>query len=247
RNGKDEVTAYADPRSLVTTYVRNGFGDVIQRGSPDSGTTVYQVNALGKPTQITDGRGVVTNLGYDNAGRLTSKDYPAAPAESVAYTWDSILAGDMGVGRLTRIDDESGALERIYDTLGRVVQEMKAATVPVVDTKKPKKPKKHNMSAPALTGAVGYQGNYAYDADGKIRQVVYPTGRTVTYARDALGRIAAVTTQKDAASPVVTLAANVAYQPFGPLAAFAYGNGLTLTRTFTPDYLINTLTVTDGV
>src|SRR5262245_3149897 len=98
RNGKDEVTAYADPRALVTTYVRNGFGDVIQRASPDSGTTVYQVNALGKPTQIVDGRGVVTNLGYDNAGRLLSKDYPAAPAESVAYTWDSILAGDMGVG-----------------------------------------------------------------------------------------------------------------------------------------------------
>src|SRR5262249_2363937 len=149
-------------------------------------------------------------------------------------------------GRITRIDDESGAVERTYDTLGRVVQEMKASTV-AVDTKKKQKPKKHNMSAPGLTGAVTYRTNYAYDADGNITQVVYPSGRIVSYARDALGRIFGVTTQKDAASPVVTLAANVAYQPFGPLAAFAYGNGLTLTKTFTPDYLLNTLTVTDGV
>jgi YD repeat-containing protein len=34
-NGKDQITTYADPRSLATTYVRNGFDDVIQRTSPD--------------------------------------------------------------------------------------------------------------------------------------------------------------------------------------------------------------------
>jgi len=51
--------------------VRNGFGDVIRRTSPDTGATDYVYNALGKPTQITDARSVVTNLTYDNAGHLT--------------------------------------------------------------------------------------------------------------------------------------------------------------------------------
>src|SRR6266545_4242112 len=123
RNGKDEITAYADPRSLTTSYVRNGFGDVIQRASPDAGTAVTVVNALGKPTQITDGRGVVANLTYDNAGRLLTKQYPAATAENITYTWDSTVGGNMGVGRLTRIDDASGSVEWTYDALGRVTQE----------------------------------------------------------------------------------------------------------------------------
>jgi len=72
RNGKDEITNYCNPRSLSTSYVRNGFGEVIQRTSPGTGATVYTYNAMDKPTQITDGRGVVTNLTYDNAGRLHS-------------------------------------------------------------------------------------------------------------------------------------------------------------------------------
>jgi hypothetical protein len=78
-------------------------------------------------------------------------------------------------------------------------------------------------------------------------RVWIPSGRTVAYGRDSLGRVSGVTTQKDGSSPVVTLASGVAYQPFGPLSLLAYGNGLTLTQTFTSDYLISTLTVTDGV
>jgi len=60
RNGKDEITNYKDPNSLNTAFARDGFGDVIQRTSPDTGTTLYAYDSLGKPTQITDGRGVVT-------------------------------------------------------------------------------------------------------------------------------------------------------------------------------------------
>jgi YD repeat-containing protein len=39
-SGQDRITAYGDPRSLTTSYIRDGFGDVIQRTSPDTGTTV---------------------------------------------------------------------------------------------------------------------------------------------------------------------------------------------------------------
>jgi YD repeat-containing protein len=108
RNGKDEITNYSDPRSLSTSFVRNGFGEVIQRASPDSETTVYTYNATRKPTQITDGRGVVTNLTYDNAGRLLTKQYPAATGENITYSWDDTTSGNMGVGRLTKIQDASG-------------------------------------------------------------------------------------------------------------------------------------------
>src|SRR5262249_33948550 len=156
-------------------------------------------------------------------GRLLSRQYPAAPGENIAYTWDATTGGNKGIGRLTRIDDASGSVEWTYDALGRVTQETKT------------------------TAGMAYTVAYAYDADGNSTQLTYPSGRTVSYTRDALGRISTVATRADGTSPVVTLASNVGYQPFGPLGSLAYGNGLTLTRTFTQDYLIATLTVTDGV
>lgn len=35
--------------------MRDGFGDIIRRASSDGGTTVYVYNAMGKPTQVTEG------------------------------------------------------------------------------------------------------------------------------------------------------------------------------------------------
>jgi YD repeat-containing protein len=81
RDGQDEVTAYADPRSLSTTYTRNGFDEVTQEASPDRGTTSYVRDLRGLVTQEADGRSVVTNRTYDNAGRLLTETYPAAVSE----------------------------------------------------------------------------------------------------------------------------------------------------------------------
>jgi len=222
RNGKDEITNYSDPRSLSTAYVRNGFGEVIQRTSPDTGTTVYTYNALGKPTQITDGRGVVTNLTYDNAGRLLTKQYPAATNENINYTWDDTTGGKKGIGRVTRIQDASGAVEWSYNSLGQVIQERKT------------------------TSSVVYAVGYAYDLDGNITQITYPSGRTVGYSRGATGLVTGVTTQASPSSSAVTLASNFNYQPFGPLQTLTYGNGLILWKTFTQDYGPNTLIVEQG-
>ena len=222
RNGKDEITNYEDPRSLNTSFVRDGFGDVIQRTSPDSGTTVYTYNEVGKPTQITDGRGIVTNLTYDDAGRLLTRQYPAATGENLTYTWDATTGGNKGIGRVTRIDDGAGSIEWTYNVLGQVTEEKKT------------------------TGSVVYTVGYAYDLDGNVTQVTYPSGRTVSYSRGATGLVTAVTTKKDSGSASVTLASGVAYQPFGPLQALTYGNGLILWKTFTQDYTLNTIVVEQG-
>jgi YD repeat-containing protein len=56
RDGKDGVTAYTDPRTLVTTCVRNGFGEVIREASPDTGITDFVRDARGLVTQRTDAR-----------------------------------------------------------------------------------------------------------------------------------------------------------------------------------------------
>jgi RHS repeat-associated protein len=170
---------------------------------------------------VTDGRSIVTNLTYDNAGRLLTKQYPAATGENITYTWDSTPAGNNGVGRITKIEAASGSVEWFYNALGQVTQEKKT------------------------TSSVVYTVDYSYDLDGKVTQITYPSGRIVSFSRDSAGRISGVTTKKDSGSSSVTLASSVAYLPLGPLMALTYGNGLTLSKIYTQDYLIGGLQVQD--
>ena len=56
----------------------------------------------------------------------------------------------------------------------------------------------------------------------------------VNLSLDALGRIDAVSATTGGTTQ--TLAANIAYRPFGPVAGFGYGNGIPLARVFDQDY-----------
>jgi RHS repeat-associated protein len=217
------TTAYSDPRSLATTYVYNGFREVIQEASPDRGTIVYVRDARGLVTQVTDGRGIVTNMTYDNAGRLLTKTYPAATAENITYTYDSVASGNKGVGRLTKVQDESGSTELTYDERGNVVTDVRTIAGQV-----------HTIA-------------YVYDLADRITQITYPSGRIVNYVRDSQGRVTSVTTKLNAGASPVTVASAIAYQPLSGLVnALSYGNGLSELNTFTLDYELSVLGVYDG-
>ena len=217
------TTAYTDPRGLATTYVYNGFRELIQEVSQDRGTIVYVRDARGLVTQTTDGRGVSTNMTYDNAGRLLGKAYPAAPAESIAYTYDSVASGNKGVGRLTKIEDESGSTELVYDGRGNVISEVRT------------------IAGQAHTIA------YAYDLADRVEQITYPSGRIVDYSRDSQGRVTSVTTRTNAGAAPVVVASSIAYQPLSNLVkSFDYGNGLSELNTHTLDYELDELRVYDG-
>src|SRR5438477_7168833 len=92
-----------------------------RRQAPDSGTTVYYRDARGLVTQSSDGRGVVTNFTYDNAGRMLTRKPVGALSENIVYTWDQIGGGNKGKGRLTKIVDESGTTSWKYNALGQII------------------------------------------------------------------------------------------------------------------------------
>ena len=77
-------------------------------------------------------------------------------------------------------------------------------------------------------------------------QETYPSGRIVTYTRDAMGQIASVATQQNALAAAATIASGATYEPFGPLAALTYGNGLALSVTYDQDYQPSARSVTGG-
>ena len=127
-------------------------------------------------------------------GRVTARTFPAASAENVAYTYDSTTSGNKGVGRLTSLTDQSGSTAFVYDALG------------------------HVSSDTRVIASHSYGTAYTYDAAGNILTETYPSGRIVTYTRDALGRISGITTKQNSGASAVTVASSAAYEPFGPLS-----------------------------
>ena len=219
----DRATTYEDPRDLQTTYVRNGFGEIIQKTSPDSGTTVYVRNALGLATQETDARGVVANMSYDDGGRILSKTYPANSSENVAYTYDSTAGGNYGVGRLTGVTHEGGSITYDYDARGNVTQEVRTIN------------------------GVGYAVAYDYDANDQIAQITYPSGRQVSYVRDAHNRITGVQTRKSPTDAWADVVSSIETQPFSTLLqSMDFANGLNVWNTFTQDHELDVLGLYDG-
>nr|WP_275938812.1 RHS repeat-associated core domain-containing protein [Methylocystis parvus] len=215
RNGTDAVTTYTDARNLSTSYIRNGFGEVIQEVSPDRGTIAYWRDARGLVTKRADARGVSTNYTYDNSGRLTGKTYSGQPAYWQSFDWD-LTNGTSGVGRLVGLYSESGTSWRGIDTKGRIW----------ID---------YRTNAP-MTSALATQ--YGYDPAGNIWNIVYPSGRSVTYARDAMGRVSGVTTQQNAAAAPQTVVSGVQWNPYGPLAGLTFGYGAITSFTTDTDYRI---------
>jgi RHS repeat-associated protein len=207
----DNRTAVSDPRGLVTSYVYDGLDNLIQQSSPDTGVAVYVVDPAGNRVQETDAAGHVVQMAYDALNRVTAKTFPNDPTENVTYSYDQ-ASGGFGIGRLTSVSDESGTTSFIYDARGNVTQETH-----VID-------------------GVTYATAYAYDLADHVVQVTYPSGRIVTYTRDAMGRVSDIATAASATAVPVAVVSGATYEPFGALTSLAYGNGLDLSAQYDEDY-----------
>ena len=226
-DGNDRVTSVAGeqaiPSNFVTTsYVRDGFGDIIQTASTDTGTTVFWFDVHGNITKKVDARSIETDMTYDALNRILTKTFPADTAENQIYNYDSTAGGNDGVGRLTSVSDQSGATSFVYNALGQIVTDDR------------------------MIGTNTYPATYTYDPASHPLTVTYPSGRIVAYTRDALGRISGITTKQNSGAPVVAVLSSGTYEPFGPLAGGTYGNGVALTIGFDQDYELTSIAAAAG-
>ncbi len=128
-----------------------------------------------------------------------------------------------GKGRLTKVQSQLGIIDFVYDARGNITSDTRTINAKIHTTL------------------------YTYDAADRVLTMTYPSGRIVTYARDAMGRITGVTTKKDAGSSVVTLASSIDYMPVSRLVkSFTYGNGLIDMNGYTLDYETSALEVKNG-
>jgi RHS repeat-associated protein len=208
----DRIVSVTDQRNLVTGYQYNGLGDLVTQSSPDTGTTQHTYDAAGNLLTKTDAKGQTTSYQYDVANRVTRIQY--SDGQITDYAYDQ---GPNGAGRLTGITHTYPAghpfagtltLAFAYDARGRLITETR--TLP-------------NGQSATL--------NYQYDAAGRLIRLTYPSGRELAYQYDAAGRVSEVTTTPAGGAPQ-TIAAGIAYRPFGPAVAHTWGNGAAHSRGF---------------
>ena len=217
-NGLDALTQVTDPRDLVTGYSVDGLGNLVRQDSPDTGTTLNTYDDAGNLLTQTDAKEQVTSYAYDGLNRVVSILFHDASRQ--VYRYDE---GTHGTGRLTSISESDAAdqltsrIAYAYDLHGRVTTETREL------------------------GGVQYVVAYAYDAAGRLTGLTYPSGRTVAYTLDDLGRVREIVTTKDNQSNVVVEA--VKYHPFGGVKGYTLGNRQAYSRSIDLDGRIASYTL----
>jgi len=209
------LTKVTDPNGLDTTYTYNGFGDLVQLSSPDTGVTTYTYDSAGNRASQTDARGITTTYQYDALNRLSQVGYPNSGL-NVSYTYDVpqavCQAGEtFSVGRLTLMVDGSGSTQYCHDRFGQLVRKVQT------------------------TNGVALTLQYAYTKGGQVQSVTYPDGTLVDYIRNAQGQITEVGVAPPSQAREVLLT-QATYHPFGPIAGWMYGNGRVIQRNVDLDY-----------
>ena len=174
--------------------------------SPDTGRTVYLLDACGNERLRTLPTGQQVRSEVDALNRVTGIYYDAETTPRISYAYydqggtapaDGITANR--VGRVWRVTDELGTVTFQYDENGRVTSNARTVT----------------------SGGASYAESYSYDALGRATSVTLPptsdggAGRTVAYGYGPDGRLAT-------ASGVVT---GTSYDVTGRPTEIDYANG----------------------
>ena len=196
------VTQVSAPNGAITSYTFDALSRQLTEASPDRGNLTYSYDLADNLVSTTDARGITATFSYDDLNRVTSVVYPDA-TENVAFVYDSC---PFGIGRICTSTDESGSYDFTYDAYGNVAQ------------------------VAYTTLGVTYTTTYQYDAEHRVISMTLPSGRTVGYQRDSLGRISGI--DADISGINTTLLSNITYRADSLVTARQYGNGIGETRVY---------------
>jgi YD repeat-containing protein len=184
--------------------------------TPEGGTVNYNYDSGGhlisivEPAPNQTGSNTVTiTFGFDALNRVTSKTY-SDTTPTVKYGYDSSsLTGcttapptitiTNGKGHRTAMCDSSGAAAWSYDAAGNIVTE--------------------GRTIAGQTKTI----SYAYNLDGSLKTLTYPSGRVVTYTTGNAERPTAAVDSTNNINYVTTASGIATFAPPGGLANIVHG------------------------
>lgn len=199
------VVEYLDGRGITTRYEYDPLQQIRRVLDAAGNLTRSDYDMAGRRTDVVHPDSGHTQLDYDEAGnvirRITANlrreggaieyqydfthligiRYPRYHDNDVTYAWGAAsLRGQGGnrVGRIVRVDDNSGFEERRYGALGETVYERRS-----IDS--------HTLGNSTNSPEI-YVTRYLYDTWGRLQQMVYPDTEVLTYAYDSGGQVRAV-------------------------------------------------------
>jgi YD repeat-containing protein len=199
--------------SQTRTFSYDLLSRLTQAINPESGTINYTYDANSNLKTKQDARLITTTYNYDPLNRVTSRIYTGDPQNTaaVSYVYDSqsLPAGapsgfnrGSSVGRLVAVNYGGGSAGSYsgYDVLGRA-----------------------NVSV-QQTDAQNYGFTYSYNLASEMTSEIYPSGRTITNAYDAAGRLSSLNGQKTGEANK-TYASQFSYTAHDAVASMLLGNG----------------------
>ena len=222
-DGLDQLSTFRDFNGLATNYTRDGLGDNTGLASPETGITAQTFDEAGNLVSSTDARGKRTRYRYDALDRVTNIDYASGTPTILEYDGGA-SATQEAIGHLTKMADESGNTVFNFDAAGRLLNKVQTVSLP--------------------SSALHRTVSYAYDAQGRLESLTYPSGNRVGYTYDASGQVSTISLVASAVSgsgfTAAALLTQITYAPFGPVKGWQWGSGSTAapnsyTRTFDLD------------
>jgi RHS repeat-associated protein len=215
----------ANTQSIYFAY--NDAGGLVAMADPHLGQWIYVRDYAGRLRMQTDGRGNVVSNSYVNSsgsqdplGRLQVQtifgtnysNHVLIPAFTNTYFYDTNNTDNSAYpvynGLLYEVTDSEGWEKNGYDPRGRLIKTARHLNI-------------NNQT---------YTNSFTYNDGDKVTSVTYPNGGPVVTNAYFTGGTIQQVSRIGGSSYYTVSAANI--DEFGHVTSFAYGNGLTTTRSY---------------
>lgn len=246
------------PSTIWTSYAYDPLGQLVETRDDMDNYSRAEYDLAGRNTAVTTPDGGRTELAYDPAGNIVSRQtanlreqnkkitysydfvrlekitYPIHSKNNITYTYGKPGAPDNAAGRITTINDGAGTQWFAYGRLGETVRESRSFgdlddfTVLV-----------------SLSSNTVYTTSYTYDTFGRLQELTYPDGEKLTYAYDSGGQVRAATGVKGGTT--YDYVTSLEYDKFDQRVLLEAGNGTRTEYTYrAADRRLSTLTAYDS-
>ncbi len=210
----DNLTQVTQGTQPSRTFNYSSLSRLRSTSNPESGSASYAYLDSGDLQTRTDARNIVTTFAYDPLHRIVSKTYSDNPTTpNVTYSY--YLAGSSvspNVGRLKSISSNVASMAYdSYDEFGNVLS-----------------------SSQTINGYGKFTFGYHWYVNGGLKDITYPSGRTVNYDVENMGRNSKVYSSARTYTDMTVIAdfPFSTYAPDGRIARMRLGNGLYDTREY---------------